>query len=346
MMQVRLFQENKTDSALWDSFVERCDTSTSDHLWGWRKVLASAFHFRDQYYLGAMEGETLKGILPLYRIPLGWGKRGLTSIPYGNYGGICAETPEAAEALYEKAKEILVETKSDYLELRHRRRLTVETLQNPEHTHSRFFINLTEGPEALFKHIGQNNRSKVRRATKWGLNTFFSDDVRQMYPLYVHTARRQGTPCFPRRYFQEIMTQFRGHAKIFMAALENQPVAYYLILYFKKSMVCQFSSSLSEYFKYYPNEYLYWRAIEEGCRQGYEELDFCRSRVNSGTAEFKRKLRYQEEPLDYQYYLPNGALLPARSPSNGKYRLAIQAWQRLPLPVANFLGPKLVRYFA
>jgi serine/alanine adding enzyme len=31
------------------------------------------------------------------------------------------------------------------------------------------------------------------------------------------------------------------------------------------------------------------------------------------------------------------------NPSNPKYRLAVAAWQRLPLAVANRLGPLLVR---
>jgi len=35
--------------------------------------------------------------------------------------------------------------------------------------------------------------------------------------------------------------------------------------------------------------------------------------------------------------------IPNVSPTNRKYRLFIKGWQRLPLPVANALGPWLAR---
>jgi hypothetical protein len=35
--------------------------------------------------------------------------------------------------------------------------------------------------------------------------------------------------------------------------------------------------------------------------------------------------------------------VPETNPNNPKYQLFIQAWRRLPLPVANFLGPYIVR---
>jgi len=92
---------------------------------------------------------------------------------------------------------------------------------------------------------------------------------------------------------------------------------------------------------------LFWHEVEKGYALGKKELDYCRSRVDSGSATFKRRLGFSEEPLGYQYYL-NGhkQALPSRHPSNKKYQLAIKLWQRLPVAWANAVGPKLVRYFA
>ena len=42
--------------------------------------------------------------------------------------------------------------------------------------------------------------------------------------------------------------------------------------------------------------------------------------------------------------IPWFAVLPEMSPNNPKYRLAIQAWQRLPVPVTKWLGPKIVKF--
>jgi hypothetical protein len=77
-----------------------------------------------------------------------------------------------------------------------------------------------------------------------------------------------------------------------------------------------------------------------------KELDYCRNRTDSGSANFKRSLHLNEEPLMYQYYLPKGRALPQRNPSNPKYQWVIRAWQRLPLGMTQWLGPAVVRFLA
>ena len=52
---------------------------------------------------------------------------------------------------------------------------------------------------------------------------------------------------------------------------------------------------------------------------------------------------FTPQPLHYSYRLKEGARLPEHNPSNPKYKLMIAAWKRLPLPVANLLGPRIVR---
>jgi len=39
-----------------------------------------------------------------------------------------------------------------------------------------------------------------------------------------------------------------------------------------------------------------------------------------------------------------GQSLPELNPDNPKFKAAISAWQRLPLPVANLIGPHIVKY--
>lgn len=45
----------------------------------------------------------------------------------------------------------------------------------------------------------------------------------------------------------------------------------------------------------------------------------------------------------WQYLIEEGTSLPQLNPSNPKYRTMIKVWQRLPLAVANYVGPKIVR---
>jgi hypothetical protein len=88
---------------------------------------------------------------------------------------------------------------------------------------------------------------------------------------------------------------------------------------------------------------LYWRCLETAIEQGYREFDFGRSTVGSGPHRFKRQWGAVEYPCHWHYWLPEGAVMPGLNPDNPKYRFAIQAWRRLPLAIANRLGPGIVR---
>ena len=47
--------------------------------------------------------------------------------------------------------------------------------------------------------------------------------------------------------------------------------------------------------------------------------------------------------LYYAFRLFRGSELPAFNPTNPKYKAAIAVWRKLPLSVANLLGPVLAR---
>ncbi|MBI3320229.1 MAG: GNAT family N-acetyltransferase [Candidatus Omnitrophica bacterium] len=343
-MRVRAFQDIPADARDWDAYVATHERATSDHLWGWRRVLSEAFTFRP-YYLGAIEGGRLAGILPLFQVPRGFGVSAFSSIPFGNYGGICADSDGAACVLLEAAKELVHQTAGAYLDLRHRVPVSDGGLA-PQRLYSRFTLPLLGNPALHWRQLGSNNRKKLSKARRLGLRIVTSREAGWLYPIHAHTARRLGTPCFPRRYFELILEQFPSRSELSFVASSNRLLAYELGLRFKESLVIQLAGALSSHLKCHLHHLLLWDMIERGCQQGLRELDYCRSRVDSGSAQFKRGLHLREEPLSYQYYLPQGRPLPQRHPSNPTYRLAIAIWKRLPVALTRLLGPTLVRYLA
>lgn len=343
-MDVRYLADSSAEAERWDAYVARRDGSTSDHWWGWRRVLRGAFGFKP-HYLAALEGQQIVGILPVFQIPRGWKRWALSSIPFGNYGGVCADSQASAAALLSAAKELLGRCGAVYLELRHRRAMADETLQ-AHSLYSRFRMALRGDPQRHAEDLGSNNRRKISKAARSGARLVISRDLGALYPIHLHTVHRLGTPCFPRRYFELILEVFGDRAEIYLVELKGRFVAYDLALSFKGGLVCQFNGSLSSAFDCYPNNFLFWKAVEMGCQRGMRELDYCRSRRGSGTAQFKRLLRLEEEPLTYQYYLPRGQVMPRRTPSSARYQWLIRAWQRLPLAMTRWLGPSVVRYFA
>lgn len=343
-MDVRRCEETPVDVAAWEAYVAGHPHSTSDHQWGWRRILERAFGFTP-HYLAAIEAEHVVGVLPLFRIPRGWKSRAFSSIPFGNYGGICADTPEAAEALLQEAKRIVREAGARYLDLRHQAPMADEELQLQSLYH-RFSMPFPSDPDQHLKALGANNRKKLSRTRRLGYRVAASRDVEALYAIHLHTTRRLGTPCFPRRYFEGVLEEFGERAEIHFVRSGRTPVGYNLVLYFKDTMVVQFGGTLTSHLRTYTNHLLYWHCIEQGLARGLRVLDYCRNRADSGSAQFKRSLHLTERPLAYQYYLPAGQTLPSRNPSNPKYQMAIRIWQRLPTAVTARLGPPLVRYLA
>jgi hypothetical protein len=83
--------------------------------------------------------------------------------------------------------------------------------------------------------------------------------------------------------------------------------------------------------------------MRRAAMRGYCRFDFGRSKAGTGAFSFKKNWGFEPEWLEYEFYLKPGTQLPEKNPNNPKFSLAIEAWKRLPLPVANFIGPFLVR---
>ena len=68
-----------------------------------------------------------------------------------------------------------------------------------------------------------------------------------------------------------------------------------------------------------------------------------RSKVGTGAYAFKKNWGFAPEPLVYEYRLVRAGAVPDTNPANPKYARAIAAWRRLPLWLANRLGPPIAR---
>ena len=85
-----------------------------------------------------------------------------------------------------------------------------------------------------------------------------------------------------------------------------------------------------------------WRR-RHSCGRGLRVFDYGRSKQGTGSYSFKKNWGFDPRPLFYEYYLVKARQMPDISPMNPKYRLFIDAWKRLPLPVTRVIGPLIAR---
>jgi len=91
------------------------------------------------------------------------------------------------------------------------------------------------------------------------------------------------------------------------------------------------------------NDFMYWAVMEKACQAGVEIFDYGRSMIGGGAYRFKKHWGFEPVPLAYEYFLVEDDEMPSLNPANPKYKLLIEAWKRLPLGVASFLGPPIAR---
>ena len=91
------------------------------------------------------------------------------------------------------------------------------------------------------------------------------------------------------------------------------------------------------------NDFMYWDLMRRACERGLKVFDFGRSKHGTGSFDFKKNWGFEATPLYYEYFLVGDRTMPEINPLNPKYRLFIQAWKKLPLPLANVIGPHIVK---
>ena len=102
------------------------------------------------------------------------------------------------------------------------------------------------------------------------------------------------------------------------------------------------ASSLREHNRKAPNMLLYWSLMERCIEQGLTAFNFGRCSPGSGTHRFKRQWGGEDVPLPWLTWSSNGDDIQAPS-ERSTLRAASSLWQRLPVPVANALGPFFAR---
>ena len=188
--------------------------------------------------------------------------------------------------------------------------------------------------------IPRKQRAMVRKGIKAGLESAVTRDLTDFYPIYAESVRNLGTPVFAKRYFESLLRHFEDAADILMVrAPSGEFIAGVLSLYYKNEVLPYYGGSLFAARALKGNDFMYWELMRHAAARGITSFDFGRSKVGTGPYSFKKNWGFEPIPLPYQYLLMRGDDIPQVNPTNPKFALMISVWKRLPLPVANFLGP-------
>jgi len=202
---------------------------------------------------------------------------------------------------------------------------------------------MTADDEANLKAIPRKQRAMVRKGIERGLTSTADQNVRLLHRIYSESVRNLGTPVFSRRYFEVLAEVFGSDLDIVTIFDAGQPVAAVMNFYWRSEVIPYYGGGTARARECYGNDFMYWDVMRRAAKRGCTLFDFGRSKAGTGAFAFKKNWGFTPEPLRYRFCLAEGASIPEHNPLNPKYRLMIAAWKRLPLPVANLIGPFVVK---
>jgi FemAB-related protein (PEP-CTERM system-associated) len=284
------------------------------------------------------------GILPLFSVKSLLFCKSLVSLPFAAYGGILADGQDIARQLLDKAKEITRSKRLEYLELRNRDR---ELADLPtKDLYVVFRRKIFEDLESNMTAIPRKSRRMIRQGEKAGLTYEFGREelLPEFYEIFARSYHRLGSPVFSIKLFKNLLGQLKEQANILLVKnREGKSISSVLTFFYKDQVLPYYAGSLFEYRDLAPNDYMYWQLMKYGWENGYKLFDFGRSKIDTGSYDFKRHWGFEPEPLPYQYFLNRIDEIPNLSPANPKYQKKIEIWRKLPFWLTKIIGPHIVK---
>lgn len=329
------------DAPLWQRFVQVTPEATFFHRVEWKTVIERAFGHQT-HYLYAEHGGTVEGILPLAEVKSVLFGHALISLPFCAYGGIVAQTVRARDALDQAAQALASRLGVGHLEYRHRELLHIDW------RHSDLYVTFRKridpNVEQNLLNIPRKQRAMVRKGMQAGLTSVIDEGVERFYAAFATNVHRLGTPVFAKRYFELLKNVFANDCEILTITKNGQVTSSVMSFYFRNEVLPYYAgdTDISREFAG-NNDFKYWELMRRACERGYTTFDYGRSKRGTGSFNFKRNWGFEPQPLHYEYRLYQSKSVPAKNPLNPKYQTFIRLWRKLPLPVANCLGPHIAK---
>lgn len=329
------------DRARWDVFVTAAPGGTFCHRSGWKPVIEKAFGHKTHFVYAERRGE-ITGVLPLTEIRSRLFGHALVSNAFQVYGGPVANDDESRAALVDHALELLASTKAGHLEFR------TEVAGTPgfnskEGLYVTFRRDISADHEKNLNAIPRKQRAVVRKGIANELTVRVGHDWRTLHRVYGESVRNLGTPVFSSKYFRLLCEEFGDDAEILVVEDKGVPIATVLSFYFRDQVLPYYGGGTPAARTRAGNDIMYWEVMKRAADKGCRVFDFGRSKEGTGAYSFKKNWGFTPTPLSYEFKLNAGDTIPDVNPLNPKYRLMIETWKRLPLPIANLIGPMVVR---
>jgi FemAB-related protein (PEP-CTERM system-associated) len=288
----------------------------------------------------AEKGGAITGWLPLTEVHSPIFGRMLASSGFAVEGGVLAGRARTAEALCRAAEEYAARLSCPTIELRGGS--APGDWHHRSDSHCGFVTSILADDEAQLAAIPRKQRAEVRKGLDYRFEVTVGigpDDRAAHHAVYAASVRNLGTPVFPRGLFDAALDML--DADILTVRHNGEPVASVLSFYHGDAVLPYWGGGTLAARQLRANDRMYFELMAHARRQGCERFDFGRSKTGSGAWSFKKNWGFEPEPLSYASWTAPGTERRDADPTSARHAGRIALWKRLPLALANRLGPPI-----
>ncbi len=329
-----------------EGFVAAHPDGTAFHRPAWLQAVARGTGNRALALIAERGGE-LAAYLPLSEVHSPLFGRVLASCGFAVGGGVLAATEQDARGLFDALEETALRRSCPAAELRGGLLPKGRKGWVLRHdSHCGFVRPLAADDEAELLAIPRKQRAEVRKGLAGELSVEVGTgkaDRDAHHAVYAESVRNLGTPVFPRGLFEAVLDGFGEDADILTVRHQGEPVASVLSLYHKGAVMPYWGGGTRAARQLRANDRMYYELMLHARHRSCDRFDFGRSKTASGAHDFKKNWGFEPEPLDYAVWTAPGADPRDADPTSARHAAQIAVWKRLPLPLANILGPWIAR---
>lgn len=327
------------------AFVAEHPDGTPFHLPAWSAAVEKGCGQKAHYLVAERSDRCIAGVMPLTELHSPLFGRVLASTAFAVGGGILTDKPEVARLLADACWKLAVRLSCPSVEVRGGPLPGPEWSVDDSH-YLGFARGLAADDEAELLQIPRKQRAEVRKSLGYELDVSTGQapaDVAAHYAVYAESVRNLGTPVFPRRLFTEMLHAFGSAADVLIVRDGGKAVAGVLSLYWRETVYPYWGGGTVDARRLRANDRMYFELMRHARARGCTRFDFGRSKVGTGAAAFKKNWGFEPQPLVYYDRVADGASIRDANPLNPKYRLQVAVWSKLPLAIANRVGPWISR---
>ena len=312
------------------------------HRTAWLKAIEAGTGQEAHSLVAETAAGDIAGLLPLHLIHSPLFGRALVSSGFAVGGGILSDSKSAARRLAEAAWQLAERLSCPTVELRGGA-LPGGKWTRKYDAHANFARDLMADSDAELLAIPRKQRAEIRKGLDGGMTVVTGRDLDTHYAVYAESVRNLGTPVFPKSLMQAVLDSFGEDADILTVMHDGRAVASVLSLYHNGTVMPYWGGGVFEARKLRANDLMYFSLMNHARERGCSRFDFGRSKTESGAYYFKKNWGFEPEPMAYAVRTADGSEPRDVNPNSPKYKAQIALWQKLPLRVANLIGPWIAK---